>query len=1069
MSGALKLVRRADQTVVIDSGLLNVQLDPSLTEGECEAILAREGLELLNKLRFAKNLYETRAVGHEDAMAASVALHGNDDIVFAEPAFVEHIPLRAAPTDPDYGDQWQWENDGSGGGTAGADVSAEAAWDHTLGADVRVAVIDNGFDADHEDLDAGVGGQSGYFSASAPAGFTQGTTGMPGSNHGTFCAGMVGARRNNGRGGVGAAPACEFTLVACLGDQVGTQTTLARAVAYAADPSTEVAGEDPANGADIIVSSLGPNGAVWNLTATLDLALQNAATNGRGGRGVCIFWAASNGNNVDVTLDEVVSHDDVIAVVRSTNQDFEGNAARGDTVELIAPGVDVYSTQSGDGYGTSTGTSFAAPCAAGCAALALSVNTDLTRDELRQVMRDTADKVGGVVYDLAGHNDDYGFGRVNAEEAVLAAALRVELETASLVFADVPELETTARAVVWHCFGLESLTFEVVSGPSGPFSALLGTSVTIPAPGVTTGERARLWCSYGGTTAGAMASGSVTVRCVQTGEEWVVPISANTIARPTAAVLMVLDQSGSMDFDAGDGRRRVEVLQEAAQNFVDVLQPETGVGVVRFDHDAYGAMAIQDAGPEIFGPGRAAAAAAVASHAPNPLGATSIGDGVEMAGGMLDGVAASHDVTAMVVLTDGQENASKFISDVAGSIDDRVYAIGLGTPETVDPDKLTDLTNGSGGYVVMTGALSQDEYFILSKYYLQILAGATNEEVVLDPSGYLQPTRRTAIPFSITEADAGSDVILLCPAPSAMRMTLEAPTGLTIAPSSGAPGVTFAAGRGVAYYRLTLPVVGPAGDAAWAGRWVAHLECDRVAFSKYLNSIEDHPKAYAHAQAHGLRYAVEVHSRSSLRMTTSLTRKENAPGTPLRITARLSEYGMPVERRARVVAQITSSGGSQTVRLDEGAPGAFEAETTAQVEGTYRVRIVGEGKTLRGSRFTREQTRTTSIYTPRPPEDPKPPPDRPDELCAKVFVALLRVLERDRRLAGAVERALRLERVDLQQLLLCLKKAGGRSTERPPGDTGPGVGGPPASPPGHGRVQEVIEGLRHLADSLEHE
>ena len=626
----------------------------------------------------------------------------------------------------------------------------------------------------------------------------------------------------------------------------------------------------------------------------------------------------------------------------------------------------------------------------------------------------------------------------------LTEPLRVELETASLVFADVPELETTARAVVWHCFGLESLTFEVVSGPSGPFSALLGTSVTIPAPGVTTGERARLWCSYGGTTAGAMASGSVTVRCVQTGEEWVVPISANTIARPTAAVLMVLDQSGSMDFDAGDGRRRVEVLQEAAQNFVDVLQPETGVGVVRFDHDAYGAMAIQDAGPEIFGPGRAAAAAAVASHAPNPLGATSIGDGVEMAGGMLDGVAASHDVTAMVVLTDGQENASKFISDVAGSIDDRVYAIGLGTPETVDPDKLTDLTNGSGGYVVMTGALSQDEYFILSKYYLQILAGATNEEVVLDPSGYLQPTRRTAIPFSITEADAGSDVILLCPAPSAMRMTLEAPTGLTIAPSSGAPGVTFAAGRGVAYYRLTLPVVGPAGDAAWAGRWVAHLECDRVAFSKYLNSIEDDPKAYAHAQAHGLRYAVEVHSRSSLRMTTSLTRKENAPGTPLRITARLSEYGMPVERRARVVAQITSSGGSQTVRLDEGAPGTFEAETTAQVEGTYRVRIVGEGKTLRGSRFTREQTRTASIYTPRPPEDPKPPPDRPDELCAKVFVALLRVLERDRRLAGAVERALRLERVDLQQLLLCLKKAGGRSTERPPGDTGPGVGGPPA-------------------------
>ena len=55
-------------------------------------------------------------------------------------------------------------------------------------------------------------------------------------------------------------------LVACLVDQVGTQTTLARAVAYAADPSTEVAGADPADGADILVSSLGPNGADWDLT-----------------------------------------------------------------------------------------------------------------------------------------------------------------------------------------------------------------------------------------------------------------------------------------------------------------------------------------------------------------------------------------------------------------------------------------------------------------------------------------------------------------------------------------------------------------------------------------------------------------------------------------------------------------------------------------------------------------------------------------------------------------------------------------------------------------------------------
>lgn len=471
-----KVVARQDGSVAILTRLLNVQLDRGIDDPE--AVLAERGLAIVRRLRFAQNLFETRAEGWEDAIAASIGLHDDPRFLFAEPSLIEHIPQRATPTDPDFGDQWQWANSGANGGTAGADVSAEEAWDHTFGAGIRVGVIDNGFDAGHEDLQAGVLAQSGFFTSGG--GFTQGTGGMPDSNHGTFCAGMVGARRGNSRGGVGGAPDCGLLLIACLGDQVGTQTTLARAVGYAIDPTTEVPGADPVDGADILVSSLGPNGAVWNLTATLELALDNAP-NGRQGLGLPIFWAASNGNNVDVGLDEVVSHPNVIAVVRSTRNDLEDNAARGPGVELIAPGVDVYSTNSGNGYGTSTGTSFAAPCAAGCAALALSVNSGMTGARVRQIMRETADKIGGVVYDANGHNDDYGFGRVNAFAAVRAAALRVELLTPGIVFNDVPEGELTARAASWQCFGIDPITFEVVSGPAGPFSMLLGTSVTLPA------------------------------------------------------------------------------------------------------------------------------------------------------------------------------------------------------------------------------------------------------------------------------------------------------------------------------------------------------------------------------------------------------------------------------------------------------------------------------------------------------------------------------------------------------------------------------------------------------------
>ncbi|WP_330352017.1 S8 family serine peptidase [Streptomyces chartreusis] len=417
------VIRRSNGRIGIATDALTVQLQPTFSEEEAERELESVGLTVVNKLRFAENLYEVRATASHDALAASVDLYDNDHFVFAEPSLIEHVPGRFKPTGARYAQQWQWRNTGTGGGTPDADVHIETAWDRTFGTGMRIAVIDNGFDTEHPDLAPGLDPLSGFFDNAEGAPFVQGTSGMPDKDHGTFCAGMVGARHNNGAGGTGAAPECSLMLLACLKDQVGTQTTLARAVAYAAVPSTEVLGITPDGGADILVSSLGPNGADWDLTSTLDLALEFAATNGRQGKGLAIFWAASNGKNADVTKDEVVSHPDVIAVVRSNNQDREDNAARGSEVELIAPGVKVFSTKSGGGYGTSTGTSFAAPCAAGCAALALSVNPHLKRDQLREVMHESADKVGGpeVHYDAAGHNDDYGFGRVNASRAVALA------------------------------------------------------------------------------------------------------------------------------------------------------------------------------------------------------------------------------------------------------------------------------------------------------------------------------------------------------------------------------------------------------------------------------------------------------------------------------------------------------------------------------------------------------------------------------------------------------------------------------------------------------------------------
>ncbi|HWM12023.1 MAG TPA: S8 family serine peptidase [Solirubrobacteraceae bacterium] len=451
-----KLVRRADGRYGIVTRRLNVQLAPELSEEEAEQVLEERGLQPLTRLTFAPNLYEVDTSAHADALAASVELNDDPRFKLAEPSFVEHVPERLVPTDPRYAEQWQWPI-----------VRAEQAWDSTRGAGIRIAVIDNGFNTGHEDLLPGIVGTSAFYrtNPNGTVSFVQGTNGMPNSNHGTFCAGMAGARQNNQRGGCGAAPESELALVACLGDQVGTQTTLARAVAYAADPSREVPGADPADGADILVSSLGPNGAAWDLTAVLELAIEFAAATGRGGRGLSIFWAASNGTNVDVLQDEVVSHADVIAVVRSNQNDVEDNAARGPEVELIAPGVNVVSTMGNGGYGPSTGTSFAAPCAAGCAALALATNPDLTRDELRAIMRDTADKIGGVAYDANGHHPDYGFGRVNAQAAVLAAQ-----DSQQVVGADIALVrQTPGWGSIPVAASLGDGTWKVTNGPAPQF------------------------------------------------------------------------------------------------------------------------------------------------------------------------------------------------------------------------------------------------------------------------------------------------------------------------------------------------------------------------------------------------------------------------------------------------------------------------------------------------------------------------------------------------------------------------------------------------------------------------
>ncbi len=411
-SDTVTKVLMEDDHLLLETKRLVVQFREVLAEADLQTFLNQHGLILLEKLRFRNGLVKV-ATTASSAVETCLQLLSNPRVDYAEPDFIEYIGARYTPSDPGFASQWHLRNSTH----AGADIGAELVWDITKGEGVRLAVIDNGFDINHPDLR--FGSMSAWFRDNPgldDADFVHGTVNMPDESHGTSCAGMSTAVEGNNSGGCGVAFHSELMAIACLGDQVGTQSTLARALAYAADPSSEDGTLSANDGAHVIACSLGPNTPNWPLSQVLSDAIEFASTSGRNGKGCPIFWACTNGN-YPISGDKVCSHPQVIAVGRSTNSDSDDGSGYGPELAFLAPGVGVYIPVSGGVYAKKTGTSFACPCAAGVGALVLSANPDLTRDKVVEVMKDSCSPVGTLPY-AGGRNDKFGNGRINAKAAV---------------------------------------------------------------------------------------------------------------------------------------------------------------------------------------------------------------------------------------------------------------------------------------------------------------------------------------------------------------------------------------------------------------------------------------------------------------------------------------------------------------------------------------------------------------------------------------------------------------------------------------------------------------------------
>jgi hypothetical protein len=577
------------------------------------------------------------------------------------------------------------------------------------------------------------------------------------------------------------------------------------------------------------------------------------------------------------------------------------------------------------------------------------------------------------------------------------------------VFAGLP----TARALRLRVRGCQRVSCNAtVSGD--PAFTLSSASVQSPDVDAFAIEDVLIWVIFAPGAVGSSATGSLQVSVPDTGDTFTIPIQANVIARPTVANSLVLDRSGSMDSASGvPGQNRLAILKGAAPLYVQLLDDDDGIGIVRFDTDAVAEGAIQVAGAQIGGLGRSDALNKIQIHATNLAGLTAIGDGVEAASTQLTSAPASMPLKATVVFTDGHETASKRISEVGDLLGERIFAIGLGTAEELNPGALDDLVSGTGGYLLLTGNSGPDDQILLQKYFAQVLAGATNTSIIVDPDGFVPIGGEAIVPYDLTASDVRTDVIVLSPAAEAIDVSLEAPDGSTVDGTAGATEVTDAQHRIV---RVIVPV--PGRPTAGAGRWKAHLKIDDARLKRWMAKAREQ-KQFEHVIAavrvHGVPFTLTVQARSAIRLDVALTRTSRRPGSSASIKATLTDAGIPLGNTAIVEARVTlPNGATATIRLSEREDGIFDGTVDTPQSGVYRVLVHATGSTRRGEPFTREELRTIGVWArgDAPPEQP------PSTSGGFDFCGLLACLLDER----GIERWARERGIDIERVKGCMKR-----------------------------------------------